>query len=97
MHYVRQQVNTKSLLGRPALIEMLQEKDQSHERSQQDLTGKSSPDRQEQKGFSFNNNIYNNYNPDHAVDTEPSSKRLLSKADQQRVDIINSLKQAGTI
>ena len=34
VHYVRKQVNTKSLLGRPARIEMLQEKDQPTDKLQ---------------------------------------------------------------
>lgn len=84
VHYVRKQVNTKSLLGRPARIEMLQEKDQPTDKLQvaDDDLERAQMQNKPTKGFSFNNNIYNNYNPSHIIEAISPARRLLPKMDQ---------------
>ena len=90
MQYVHTQVNTKSLLGRPALIGMLQESRKgspTRSNSPQDsafdmqLKQKAHETVKEQP-FSFNNNIYNNFAPDHSIDSVSPAVRLLPKLDQ---------------
>ena len=52
---------------------------------------------QKAKVFTFNNNIYSNYNPDYIIETVSPAKRLLPKIDQKRVEMIRKLQLSGKI
>ena len=99
-------VNTKSLLGRQALIGMLQESRKGsptrsnspfQEDDRQASPSKEGGTSKRENSFSFNNNIYNNFNPDHSIDQVKPIKRLLPRIDQQKVDMIRKLKRSGKI
>ncbi len=97
-------MNTKSLLGRPALIEMLQERKQISPSNNRDGSRESEPVKhpvteraKHARAFSFNSNIYNAYNPTHTIESVSPAKRLLPKADQQRVELIKKLQKDGKI
>ena len=49
------------------------------------------------RSFNFNNNIYNNFAPEHSIDYVSPAKRLLPKMDQHRIDVINKLKKTGKL
>ncbi len=49
------------------------------------------------RAFSFNSNIYNAYNPTHMIESVSPAKRLLPKADQNRVNLIKRLQKEGKI
>ena len=96
-------MNRKSLLGRPALIGLLQESEKVSPTQRSGSPYKedemTSPviENKEENTFSFNNNIYNNYASEHSIDHVEQVKRLLPRIDQQKVDMIKKLKRTGKI
>ena len=98
-------VNTKSLLGRPALIGQLMENKPkgSPKPAGSPTIAEEAVDAQTRlfgggkKTLNFNNNIYNNFTPDYSIESVSPAKRLLPKIDQQRVELIKRLKKDGKI
>ena len=104
LQYVHAKVNTKSLLGRQALIGMLQESqrgspNRSNSPFQEDdrQASPSKDGKKQENSFSFNNNIYNNFAPEHSIDYVKPKKRLLPRIDQKKIEMIQKLKRTGKI
>ena len=110
-HFVHSKVNTKSLLGRQALIGILQEKvsyQNTPARANSPFISSSALPAEEgpssaigesgNAGFSFNNNIYNNFSPSHSIDqVDDPSSRMHSTQDRHKVAVIKQLKLEGKI
>lgn len=86
LQFANTKVNTKSLLGRQAVVGQLikvssrsPEKSPSPFGSFQEHSGEKSGAKE--GAFSFNNNIYNNFSPQHSIEVADGVKRLLPKAD----------------